>query len=163
MFVLRGGVLAVSLGVVCATAACKREPGPSTSLSYVDACSDAQMGKRISTEGYLEAPSSTICKKAACGINFNDNPNTPGTDVRRSMLVVMPVGTGANEMAELPKGFGDADVKFHTKKGDVSVGQKVRMSALVTSVDHGKVPDPKAKEMVVRPNCELNDPILEPL
>jgi hypothetical protein len=163
MIKLRIGVVAVVLGLACATSACKREPGPSTSLPYADACSDAQMGKRISTEGYLEALSSTTCKKVGCGINFNDNPNTPGTDVHRTMILVVPVGTDPNEMAELPTPFRDADVKFHTKKGDVSVGQKVRVSGLITSVVHNKVADPKTKEMVDRANCEVNDPIIEQL
>jgi len=160
---LRFGTLAVLLGLVCLVPACKREPGPATSLPYAEACSDAQMAKRVSTEGYFEALSSTTCKKSGCGLNFNDSPNTPGTDVRRTMIVVVPVGTDANEMAELPKTFRDADVKLHTKKGDVGVGKKVRVSGLVTSVVHGKVNDPKTHEMVDRANCQLDDPIIEPL
>jgi hypothetical protein len=105
-------------------AACTPEQGQSVPLTQL--FTDAKLHKKyVSVTGVLTLSSgimgSTSCTASRCKIELSvpDKGWKPPKDTRSTVVIEVAVGSGKNEMAELPAKYTRADLKVKTMDGKV--------------------------------------------
>lgn len=91
-------------------------------------------GKYVTTTGQVRLAAgiaqSTSCTRVSCNIDlWLVDWETRPRDERKSVAIEVDVGTGENEMAELPDSYSKADLKVKAMGGKVlAFGDKVKVS-----------------------------------
>ena len=96
---------------------------------FANACAQDLDGKTLEVSGVLQPRTTIFCSnrggRMECPFDFVE---TAGSD--KKMAADIEVGTGANTVDEIPKGFKKEDIKVHDSAGNpVALGSdKVKMT-----------------------------------
>lgn len=122
-------IIAIIIAVFTFTA-CGEKP---IAVEYANLCQPENDKKTISVNGYLNTGTmmsySTSGSSKTASLNFSAEPKG-----EKFILATFPVGTGSNEMEELPRGFKKEDLKLKTNDGaTVGMNDKVRLTGIATT------------------------------
>jgi hypothetical protein len=134
---------AVALALVSASAGCTPELGESTPATKL--FTDAKLsGKYVTVTAVLGVSGgimgSTSCSKGRCDLEISppDAGWKPPKGVTSTAKASFSVGSGENEMAELPDKYAKSDVKVKAMGGKVlKVGDKVKLSGNLHCLNGG--------------------------
>jgi hypothetical protein len=120
-------VLAVTLvaGVGLLAGCGPAEPPPV--MSIAEACAPENNDKAVSVVGYIQADFMVFCTDS-CTLDFAETP-----DGDSPLSPYITVGTGANQMRELPDDFKPEDIQVSAQDGTVlSAGDRMQLSGTIT-------------------------------
>lgn len=105
---------ALFLMLLVFVAGCSTPPEPATPTTFPDLCTEQNVDKRVSIEGYFRLPSMFMVSDTAL-LDFFESPDGEGQTVD----VSIEVGTGPNQMEDVPDDFSDDDLKVHTSDNQI--------------------------------------------
>lgn len=120
--------LLITLFCIGALAACSGEPP--VAVEYANLCQPENDKKTVAVDGYLSTGMmlsyATRGGDKSANLQFSAAP-----EGEKFVLAEIPVGTGSNQMEELPRGFKKQDLKIKTDGGaTVGTNDRVRLTAL---------------------------------
>jgi hypothetical protein len=127
---MKSRLILMMIFVCCAVISGCNKTG--TPVEYSKACSSENDNKYIEVSGFLNARSGTFCSNIGggsvkCGFDFLEKPGdtkTMGADIT--------MGTGANNVEELPKSYKREDIKIHDNNGNViDFNDKVKLTGKI--------------------------------
>jgi hypothetical protein len=96
---------------------------PPPAVSIQEACATEKDGQQASVIGYIQADFMVFCTES-CTLNFTE---TPGGESPLSPDI--KIGSGRNQMSELPDDFQEADFQFKSQDGTVlGLNDQVQLS-----------------------------------
>ena len=136
-------VLSLLLLVSCGQEA----PTVGVDQSFATACDEANDGTRIALEGFLRLPDSFTGDQSVV-LRLYETDTFSGTPIG----VTVPLGTEANQMADVPVSYSDSDLLVYLNNGQTAAyGAKVKVS--------GKMYYPLVDQDF---DCGLQNVLLEP-
>jgi len=119
-------ILVTALLTICLVSACNPKGVPT---EYANACAQDLDGKTLEISGVLDTPSSFYCSnrggRMECPFDFLGSAGG-----ERKITADIEVGSGANTVTEIPKGFKKEDIKVRNNAGNqIALGSdKVKMT-----------------------------------
>lgn len=107
---------------------CSQEP-PTVGVdqSFATACDEANEGTRIALQGFLRLPDSFTGDESVV-LRLYETDAFDGVPVG----VTVPIGTEANQMADVPISYSDNDLEIHLNDGQTAgFGTPVKVSGRV--------------------------------
>ncbi|HRI68508.1 MAG TPA: hypothetical protein PK156_29970 [Polyangium sp.] len=126
---MRVGWAAVAWGVAFSMAGCQHKPASGESIPEV--CRIENNGQFKSVSGYITTPLLGFCGKRRCVLALRDK--RAGETASLSLSVA--VGTGKNQLSDLPEKYSEADIHLKDDAGtDVRGGSAVRLTGKMSVV-----------------------------
>lgn len=124
-----GSILAFTLMSACATA-----PQPGTPVTHATACTEENNDQRIAIEGYPRLTGMFTMVSDDLSFQLFEQAQGQG----ESISVRLIVGTGANQVEDLPDDYTDADLKIHTHDNQVvSTDDPIRVHGTLRRYEDG--------------------------
>lgn len=118
----------VALASVVALLAACSPPPPGTPVTFATLCDEGNADQRVSLEGYPRLSEGMTMVSDTLTVYLWEEPDRGGESVYTSLKI----GTGANQVENIPDDFTDADLKIHINDNQViGLDNKIRM--------HGRV------------------------
>ncbi len=115
--------IAISAALLLLLSACGSAGEPPTPVAIAAACAPENDGQQASVNGYFQLDFMVFCTDS-CTLGFADAP-----DGDSPLAPDVKVGSGRNQMRELPDDFMAADFQVTTQDGTkLGVGDRVQIS-----------------------------------
>jgi hypothetical protein len=137
-------VLCVALALL--TACGDQPPTVAEATPFAAVCTPDNDGRRVAVDGYLYFPAS-FSETQSVILRLHETDAFDSTPVG----VLMPFGTGLNQVEEVPDQFADEDLQVHLTDGTVA-GFRTKVSV------SGKVYFPMTEQPF---ECALENPLVE--
>ena len=123
---MRSTLIVVALFTACMVFGCDTKGVPT---EYANACAQELDGKTLEISGILETRSSVYCSnrggRMECPFDFLESAGKS-----KNITADIEVGSGANTVTEIPKGFKKEDIKVRDNAGnEIALGaDKVKLT-----------------------------------
>ncbi|HUF03474.1 MAG TPA: hypothetical protein VMM38_04790 [Aridibacter sp.] len=123
------------LGIACVGCDTKGEP-----VAYDKACSLGNDGRTIETKGFLDDAGGVFCSDTSgrmeCGMKLKAK-----ADDKTGFTADIALGSGANTMDELPRGYQKTDIVIrHNEGGVVDLGKEVTVTGKLSAYQSTEAP-----------------------
>jgi len=107
--------LFISLMLALFITSCAPPPQPGEPVTHATACDVANNDKRVSLEGYPRLRGLLSFVSDDFAVDFFEQPQGGGDPIS----VYLTVGTGPNQVENLPDNYTDDDLRIHTNTNEV--------------------------------------------
>jgi hypothetical protein len=106
-------MVAGAAALLLTLSACGSAGSPPPSVSIAEACAPENDGQKATVSGYFQPDFMVFCTES-CTLDFAESPGGESP-----LSPDVKIGSGRNQMRELPEDFQDADFQFTTQDGTV--------------------------------------------
>lgn len=105
--------------------------GPPKAIGFSDVLDEANNGKRVTIEGYIALPTSSMISDESVQLALFERGNQFSSPL--NFIVDMPVGSGKNTMNKIPLKYEKTDVAITGNKGEaITIGDRVKITGSFT-------------------------------